>query len=222
MKNRFKRGVGVIGIIFLSGALGGCSPGLGWLGSVFAPPEKIKAVYHPPKGKKVLVFVDDIKRPVSYSPIKGELTRLLNRRLTEANVAAETVPYEKMLDLVAATPDFNHLPVATVGRRLGAELVVYVHIDKFSLKEEEIGTLWQGRFEASVRVVDVRKGVLWPKDRPMDGFDVPPIKTPATIEVSPTYGRKLSQELAEKMAERIAFLFYDHEVPAESMWNRDN
>ncbi len=224
MKNSLRSSLGLTAIIVLCACPIGCTAIIGWIGSVLAPPQKIKAVYRPPKGKRILVFVDDIERPLSYNPIKGDLTRKINRRLEEAGVAAETVPYEKMLDFIAATPNFNHLPVsvAAVGRKLGADLVIYVHIDRFSLKDEEkVGTLWHGRFHARVRVVDVREGVLWPKDRPKAGFVVPAIETPDTPDSSPTFGTKLSEELAERMAERIAMLFYDHRKPPEPEWNLD-
>ena len=191
----------------------GCGPMIGWFVNAFAPPQKVRALYEPPADKKLLVFVDDMLNPVSYEPVKGELTKRLNRQLTEHKVVAQTVTYEEILDLMAATPNFNELTVTEIGQKLKADVVVYVYIDEFTLKESEASPLWRGRMRATVRVVDVELGRLWPEDRPT-GHSVKPVETPGASHPSPTYGTDLSKILAEKMAERIAKLFYTHRVGA--------
>lgn len=191
----------------------GCGPVIGWCVNAFAPPQKVDALYKPPSGKKILVFVDDMLNPVCYEPIKAELTQLLNRRLIANKVAAEVVPYQDMLTLVAATLQFNRLAVTEVGQRLGADIVLYVKIDRFSLKDNEMVPLWQGRLHATVRMVDVEFGRLWPEDR-LEGYPVRPVVPPAETSPLSRYGEVLSKKLANQMADRIAKLFYDHEISA--------
>jgi len=201
----------------LAGALlecAGCMPAVGWLVNTFAPPKKIDALYKPPAGKTMLVFVDDLINPVSYEPIKGELTAQLNSVLEANKVSGRTVRYEDLLSLMASTPGFNRLSVSEVGQKLGADIVLYVKIDRFSLKENEATPLWQGTLATTVRMVEVQKGRLWPDDRP-EGYPVRPAETTPQTHPSPTYGEVLSKILAIQMADRIGKLFYDHSIPAD-------
>ena len=194
--------------------LGGCGPVIGWTVNVFRPPKKVEALYRPPEGKKILVFVDDLWGPVGYEQIKGKLTERLNEQLMEHGVAQRTVPYRLILRLKAATPEFDGLAVSQVGQRLGADLVLYVHIDRFSLKDNEVSPLWHGRMEVTVRMVDVETGRLWPKDR-QAGYAVKPIENPTESHPSSTYEIDLAESLAKQTADRIARLLYDHKISAE-------
>lgn len=197
--------------------LGGCGPMIGWMVNAFRPPKKVHAVYRPPKDKKILVFVDDLSNPVGYEQVKGELTERLNERLVEHKIARRTVPYERVLRLKAATPEFDGLAVSQIGQRLGADLVLYVHVDHFSLKDNEVSPLWHGRMEVTVRMVDVAAGRLWPKDR-QAGYAVKPVDNPTESHPSPTYEIDLAKSLAEQMADRIAKLLYDHKVSPEEAY----
>jgi len=205
----------------------GCGPVIGWFVNAFAPPKKIKAVYKPPKGRRIMVFVDDLLNPVSYEPIKSDLTEQLNSQLMEHKVAAQTVPYEDLLDLIAATPEFNTLSIGEVGQRLGADIVLYVQIDWFSLREAEGSPLWQGRLETTVWMVDVQMAMLrksecriWPDDR-STGYHVNPIEMPAEANSSEGYGRALAKVMAGRMADRIAKLFYDYQISAHEAIERE-
>ena len=219
MSTRLRDVVRLIALVPPALGLSGCVV-FAWAAAVATPPPKIPPVYKPPQGKTILVLVDDLRSPVHYQPIKRELAERLNRKLVGNKVARRTIDYERLVDFIAATPSFNRMPVGSIGRQLGADLVLYVEIRRFSLKDEQVVPLWRGRLATSARIVDVREGLLWPKDRaPREGFPVPPVETTPTHDTSVTYGEKLSEELAEKMADRIARLFYEHEQPADSGWD---
>jgi hypothetical protein len=203
--------------ILLAGTLAsgaGCTTaGIGWLVNVFAPPRKVDAVFKPPAGKTMLVFVDDMQNPVTYEPIKGQLTEDLNASLVKNKVAARTVPYRNLLELAATTRDFNRTSVGAVGQKLGADLVLYVIVKDFSLKDDDANPLWQGRLATTVRIVDVVEGRLWPDDRP-EGYPVRPVETPPEANSSAAYGEVLAKVLAAQTAQRISSLLYDHKVSA--------
>lgn len=197
---------------------GACAP-IAWLVAVLAPPKRIPAVYELPKRKKVLVFVDDIVGPVRYEAVKRELTEGINDRLLKEKVAAKTVPYEHLFRLIASRPDFNLLSIFEVGKLLGADLVVYVRLDEFSLKDTPNVPLWHGKLRTTVRLVDVSGKQLWPLDRPA-GHVVEPVEMPEVIDASSTYGTELASQMAERMAERIARLFYTYYIPRD-MWETE-
>jgi len=190
------------------------------------PPKKVDAQYKPPAGKKVLVFVDDVAHPVNYEPIKRELAEQLGSQLVEHKLAASTIPYERVMGMMAADTKFNDVSingVVEIGRKLGADLVLYVEIKGFKLKEDERSPLWEGRLETAVRWVDCSaaksdEARLWPKDMPASsGFEVKAVTAPVKEDPSLAYGQELAKDLAEKMAVRIGRLFYDYEVKKDEV-----
>ncbi len=211
---RYFRGhtVVLLAAVVFAITLAGC--GLGpWLAYQMSPPKKVAAEYEPPEGKTILVFPDDMLNPVNYEPVKQIMAAEISKRLIKNKVAAMTVPYQHLVDLQSRTPNFSKLAISEVGEKLGAHIVLYVHIDKFSLKDNEANPLWHGQMETTVRMVDVRaKSVqearLWPKDRPR-GWPVKPVDIP-TSETARTYDMRLARTLGERMAERIANLFCKH------------
>lgn len=194
--------------------LGGCQA-IGWGVAAMAPPQKIKPLYKIPADKRVLVFVDDKENPVSYPPIKRELTEAIGKGLVENKLVKETVSYDSLLDLLAREPKFNNLGVADIGRKLNADLVIYVNIKAFRLREEEGSPLWEGELAVSIRVVDAwgKKGEtrLWPKEA--GDFDVPSVGMPAKEEPG-DYGAEMARDMATRLADKIVKMFYEHEVPA--------
>ncbi len=188
----------------------GCAV-LHYVGMLTEPSKKVDAEYKPPADRKVLVFVDDIRMPVSYEQIKTDLTDRLNVQLLENKIAGKVIPSEMLQNYIAMTPKFNQLSVAEVGKELGADLVLYVEITRFSLRDSDQTPIWQGRLATSVRWVDVKTAKrLWPSDR-IDGYDVPLMELPTEENVSAAYGAEIAKQLAEGMSAQIAWFFYDHE-----------
>ncbi len=202
--------------------IAGCGEGMGYLAYVFTGPKKVDPVYNFPRGKKVLVFVDDMAMPVSDIAIKSELTDRLNKKLVDNGVAAQCVPYQQLLNLMAATPDFNSLSIGKIGAKLQADLVLYVNIDEFTLKEEEGVPLWRGKLKTTLRVIDTKDGRLWPVDQ-VWGYPVGAVETPPSSDSSPTYGTIVTKALAKLASSKIAKLFHEHKVdPYETNWQSNH
>jgi hypothetical protein len=198
-------------------SLGGCAVSA-WFAAQFGPEKKVPAEYEPPAGKTILVFVDDMLHPVDYEPVKIELAEMLNKQLIDHKVAAKTIPYSRLGEFIAATPSFNSLAVGEVGQKLGADMVLYVQIEEFSLRDTAAAAeLWKGRLATSVRLVDVTKGKLWPTDDPA-GRARPNAETQTVADSSQSRGEQISKELAAEIADKIAKLFYSHTTPYEGAY----
>ncbi len=202
----------LLGVALASAACcGGCQVFAAATAMMF-PEERMPAEYKLPNRKtsKVLVFADDMFNPLSYPPAKGALTEKVNQMILEKKLAAEVVPYDRLRDLQAAEPDFNRLSVSTVGRKLGADLVIYVLLNPLSLRDSPADTLWRGRFSGRVRVVDVHRGRrIWPEQSA--GREVRVVE-PQTENPSPTYSRQLALKLGDHLGKEIAQLFHVHYV----------
>ncbi len=180
---------------------------------IFQPPTPVKAEYKIERGKKILVFVDDPKNIAPYERLKNRLATSLNKQLTENKIAASTVPHERLTNLMLSTPDFNNLTVSEIGQKLGADMIIYVKLEKFSLKDEPATTMWNPKLETSVKVVDCRGKRLWPDG--LNTHDVTPVELKSQDKNDPNYAEELTNQLADKMADNIAKLFYDHKKPFE-------
>ena len=194
----------------------GCRATIAYIVAITARPPKVAAVYDPPKGKTIAVFVDDPADVIGYEPARRKLVEEINHLLKDHGVAGRTVSYEAMQTALAGTtraadPTFS---LSEIGQVVGADVVLYLEVKEFRLKDNPSLPIWNGTFVTLARMVEVGVGRLWPKDR-AQGYPVPPAKERIRHEVSETFGRTLAVLLAEKMARNVAQLFYKHEAKQE-------
>lgn len=196
-------------------ACGGCQI-IPWLAAAFAGPEKREALCEldAPPGTVLLVLVDDLRlrETVDCAAIKRDLTIHLNEELIKNHVVDAVAGYDDVIELKITEPNFDRLSPGQIGERLNADLVLYVRIEGYSLKDNQGSPLWRGYLETSVTVCDVNGRRLWPATE--QDHAVKPVEIRLEEEMSPSYAPKLTERLGAEMADRIAKLFYDHEVPA--------
>ena len=173
------------------------------------PKERVPARFKLPANKTVLVFPDDLDNPLSYPPVKRRLSQKLSAVLEHENIAAKTIPYDRLIELKSNEPEFNLMSILKIGRKLGADLVIYVNIEQFTLKDNPVDTLWRGRLAGRVKVVDVLKGRIWPEESA--GYPVR-VNAPLAESHSDTFGGELAKKLAEDFAVEVAQLFHAHYV----------
>lgn len=196
---------------------GGCQV-LPWMVAQFSPPEKVKAVYVPPKGKKVLVLAENRPGLVGKDIVRYELMERLGKKLVQHKVAASVVPVDSIQQLpFSGAP--KKLSPEDMAERFGVDLVVYVQIDHVSLKDNPVDPLWHGFLRANVCVIDGKaKARLWPTDLP-DGMGhiAPQVEVKTVDNPSPSYADTMIVAMAEQMADNICKLFYDHMVAVDGV-----
>ena len=193
---------------------GGCTQLIAWMAAQFTPPKKIKPLYEVPKDKKILVLVEDRPFPSPYH-VKYQLTQRVNQKLIEQKIIREAIPYDRVQDLSTAR-DYQQLAVSQIGQKLGADLVLYIQVEDFALKDNPYSPLWRARLKTSVKFVDVQTGErLWPKTT--TGTSGHPVKTAeySHTEDPSITGDLVVNTLAEETADRIAKFFYEHEEAAD-------
>ena len=210
-------------LLTIAPALSGCA-GVAWFFAVMQPPKKKDALFDLPDDKRVLVLAEDRMQMGGSESVQRELTQWLNHALLRQKLVREVVPYSALAALRAKTPDFHRLHITEVGQKLGAEVIIYVNIRTFALKSNQSDVLWDAHSEVAVKVIQCPAGIkegkarLWPLHSPL-GHTVSHKRAPKT-DTSPGYEEKLARTLVVETADRIAKLFYTHELKGIEAWER--
>jgi hypothetical protein len=88
--------------------------------------------------------------------------------LGEHKVNDRVVPYVRQLELQQQHADYRRWSIQRIGRELGAEQVVYLRIETFSLRDTPDYPVLTPRAKVRVKVIDANSPVgdarLWPED----------------------------------------------------------
>jgi len=191
---------------------GGCQI-IPWMEAVFARDKTVPPEFEIPTDTRLLVLVTD-RQLVNIADsvrMKRELTHAINVQLLHHELVAEVVAYEDIQALIAADRDFYALSAGQIAEKLGADMVLTVGMDEFSLKDNEFDTLWSGKLKTRVRLVNASDDLVWPKDRPL-GLSMPQVKEVTHRDTTETYGIKLTETLAKEAADDIVKLFREYKV----------
>lgn len=157
--------------------------------------------------RPTLVFADANEAGRASFADADALARFVERQLTDRAICP-LVTSDKALDLRGSNPNFGAWSVAEIGRKVGAEQVIYIDLTETRISQV-IGSRTQRAFaSAKVRVVEVSTGeLLWPMES-QQGFPVQ-FETPVTS----LNDRLLPVEVRNAgllgLADRIGKLFYD-------------
>lgn len=103
--------------------------------------------------------------------------------------------------------DWNEIDFAEVGRGVNAEMVVAIELSAFSLFDGP--TLYRGRADMRIRVLDMKAGGGEVYSRRMAEITFP---TNAAYPATDASETKFRLVFLQSLAERVARLFYAHEV----------
>ena len=174
-------------------------------------PPQAPVVYQLPE-KKIVVFVDDRSSIIPRTRLRRTLAdRTTNELLSEQKLVPAAVEPSAAVRL-AQTEDSGHLlSIAEIGRRIGADLVIYVHPIRFSLSS---GGLPKPIAVLGVKVIDTRTGDrLFPTELGSTEHILTATmaaKTGSNYETEQAR-KDLEDSLADFAGLRVAQLFYEHE-----------
>ncbi len=158
----------------------------------------------------LLILIDDRDSLVTEPQAFRDLHQALSAIFLEFKVNRQLVPFENWQTLQRTAKDYNRLSVREIGEKLGASQVLYLVVDRFTLQAEPGAPLFKGEFAVRVKVLsteakrDVR---LWPREEAGRRIVVTTNPTPADSDKS---AGDVARELAEKIADSISRLFYEH------------
>ena len=176
---------------------------------ITSPDPSQDALYTLPNVPTV-VFVDDrrnVMHPVRLRRVIAE--EITNDLLAKKILTTMISPRDAMR--VSATNDkYNEpLPVNELGKAVGASVVIYVEMTAFGLTSD--GQTASPRTSCSIRVIDViNKTRLFPTNEASFTVSESMKHVGANRVTSSAEARELAEELAVKLGNTIAKVFYEH------------
>ncbi len=173
---------------------------------------KIEPLFVLPPGK-ILVLVDDTDNRVTWPRARDLLAESVGRELLAHEAAESIISNTSLMQLRQVDPAFPRYSATKIGRKLGANTVIWLQIKDFFAPTEIEDTSSAARLTLSIKILnademddpsDVR---LWPAD---ERGHINKTELSA-IEVERLKGSNASaRALAEKAAKPIGRLFYEH------------
>lgn len=216
--SRFSRPLGRT-LAFL-GVLALFSVGCNWMkvAAVFAPNPLEEAEYQFPKTARLLIMLDERDVTLVNPRAKTEYIEALTSIITEQKLVAEIVPAKELEFLERNDPNFHHYSIRDIGRKCGANFVLYNELKRFILKNKSTDPTWEGGFQVGVKVIDCHTGErVWPDSK--DGTLVE-VTTPQETGEAKDFSDRLTARLSKLLADKVAKYFYKHEV--ETIHNRQS
>lgn len=203
--------MGFVALVLWGGI--GCGPRWGaMLYFMGAGSKPIKAVYELPEGPK-LILVDDDQDLLPSPHVQMKLVDGLAKELRAHDYAERVTTNEELARLRQAEPEFEKIPADEVGRKVQADVVIWLAVEAFEMPDDLDMAVEDSVFVVTLKVVNAkateREEVrLWPPDP--DGYRVRATVSPHDLRQADNLPQAY-ELLAEAMAKEVGQLFYDHE-----------
>jgi len=194
----------------------GCQA-LGSLAYYFRPRQIQKPEFEFPAGSRV-AFVIEAADPRYESPVFNEaLYERTVQTLRDGGSKAEFLPLRAAADLRRDHPDFDQWSLQRIGRELNASHVLYVRIDRLTIRQSPDYPVLTPAVELHMKVIgcgkDPEQARLWPAAR--EGYAVSRTRPAAEAadsepDAADIQARKLGIETAYWVA--LPFIAVDREV----------
>lgn len=205
-------------------AAGGCQI-LSMAGYAFFP-EKVDAQFRLPKVPTFIV-VDDGKKLLGNPALTVRMANQIGFELTSNDAVGTLIPPERINALVAEFgDDYYRTPIATLGREVGAQLVIHIEVDLINVATS--ADMLKPTATVRVKVIDIEsRRRLFPVTD-ADAVDPDTTVSPRgwAVRTQLSYRQEggrtstdlalLAQRLTDRIAIDVARLFYKYEAPLPS------
>jgi len=176
--------------------------------------EVIEPEYTLTKGP-LLVMIDDMRNLVTQPKAIRELHETIAENFLEFDVNRRIIPMSELRHLRQSERKLDKMKTREIGEKLGAEQVLYIWVERFTLHAEPGAPLFQGEFAVRVKVLSterVREVRLWPRAGTgrLCVATTEPVSEGGEVSAS-----DVSTELGRKLGQKVAALFYEHREFAE-------
>ncbi|MBK7406053.1 MAG: hypothetical protein IPJ41_15940 [Phycisphaerales bacterium] len=209
-------GVGRIGlaICVATAGLGGLLlAGCNIVGPAFllaSGPEKIPQVYKLDEKRPTVIFFDDRAGIIRRAPTRTRITTAAEKALLKAKVVDRLLDSRAASALVANEPRGELMPISEVGRSVGAEVVIYVVPEVYTLSTD--GQSYAPTATLRVKILDaVADKRLWPEEREGYALIVKEDTRQGTAPKDASAMREAEDRFADLVGLRLGQMFYSRE-----------
>ncbi len=201
------------GVAFLgAAAAGGCNL-VGPFVAIAAGPPETPAQFTLDAKRAHILFLDD---PRSRIP-KRSLRELTGKAFEETLLGAEALPSQMLIASTAVTRATSDdkagstLSVVEIGRRVGADVVIYAVVDVWTISRD--GASLSPEVRARVKVIDAAKNArLWPRMDEGYTLVISPGRQQGNLPLESAPRSAQEQELSRRLGVALAQLFFEHET----------
>jgi hypothetical protein len=205
---RMSVGVCLAGLLFVAPACNVVGPAI----FLVEGPPKIPAAYTLPKETSVVVFIDDASKPPLSRSMRIAIARAAQDELLSSGAASRVIDAAAAFDASGAETASKRMDLQSIGRAVGADLVIHATIDSFTLSPDGNEFLPTSTFRA--KVVDTRRDEdarLWPTEPGGFAAIAKPLQRPKEMPKSRGENDRARTDLAKLTGQTVAKLFYDSE-----------
>lgn len=179
---------------------------------VLAAGTDIDAVFELDANRTTVVLIDDLNNRVPRRSLRDRIGRTSDAALLQHKVVKEgnLISSESARRVAASGTSEDPLSAVDIGRRVGAEVVIYVTMTGWTLQQEP--GLVSPTATAQVRILDAVHNVrLWPEGEMTYPLTAKMARRPGSDSMSLSDKAKYEQMLAVRFGEELAKMFYRHE-----------
>lgn len=177
-------------------------------------PPTVPAIYTLDPNRPTVIFVDDRHNKLPKRSLRTDIATVTERVLLDRKLIADgnLIDHRAAIRVAARESADRPLSVVEVGRRVGAEVVVYITFNEFTLTRDRASV--HPLCNASIRIFDtVTNERLYPLgDEPYPLRTSLPPKTAFYTQLTVAEQSELERELAASVGLRIARMFFEYEL----------
>ncbi len=190
-------------------ALAGCNI-LGPMGYFIAGPAKREPLFNLDPARTSVVFIDDRESRIGHSALRRQMSAKSEEVLLEKAAVVDLLSSDAVLASTVRDRFGQPRSIVTIGREIGAEVVIYATIDSFSLSPD--GVSLRPTATARLKVIDVTEDKrVWPVE-PQRWHSVTATVPRVGGEMPTSVGARMEMlsVLADRMGQEIAHVFVKH------------
>ena len=212
-RNIFESGLGYAMLLPMPLILSGCKIAAA-IGLLTMPPQIEKAEYELTEGR--LAIVMDCVRPEQADPVfETALHKQIVKLFRENKIPCQIVPYENVIELKQAQPDYRAWSLQKIGRKLGADQILYLRIEQLRLRSRA-DVVVTPHVEMRIKLIGTQEPAvharLWPGgDAEPDGRMITHQRSPVEVE-NPELMDSETTKLARETAYYVARHFHEYDT----------
>lgn len=158
----------------------------------------------------LLILPDDRASLVAEPRALRDMHKAISKAFIEYRVNSMVIPFQDWRRLQQSAKEYDRLSIREIGEKLGADQILYLRVDRFTLKAEPGAPLFKGEFAVRAKILSTERKSdirLWPRQE--SGRRVM-VTTPPESSDGDRSSAEIAKELSTKLGEAVAKLFYEH------------